>query len=112
MESNALLVDKMFAELQKAASDNFAFYLKVKVKELILRQNFQEIWELAEEISEVVEQINGFAGAYDFDEKTLGNGYRSFVFIVEKAVERVLKISKSLQKKRENVFFRKSFFEK
>lgn len=103
---------EMMKELQKISLDNFEFYRKVDVKEFILRQNFQAINELTGEISAVVKVIERFAGDYDLDETTLGNGYRSFVFVVELAVKRILEISKNVQNKRESVFFRKSFYEK
>lgn len=102
----------MIGELLKVALDNYEFYKKEKVDELILRQNFQAISELIQELIGVLDEIKGFAGEYDLDEKTPGNGYWSFVFILDSAVECILKISKHVQKKRKNIFFRKSFYEK
>lgn len=60
----------------------------------------------------LVNDIRSFAGKYDFDERTPGNGYRSFVLVVDTAVKKTLIVCRQVQKKRRNFFFRRRFYEK
>lgn len=79
---------------------------------LRLCEIFKSLIDTVDAIGLIVKDIQGFAGDYDLDELTPGNGYRSFVFVVEKAIKSTMQICENLKENREKVFFRKSFFEK
>ncbi|XP_073812727.1 hormone-sensitive lipase [Musca autumnalis] len=60
----------------------------------------------------LVRQVQSFASTYDFDENTPGNGYRSFVSVVDSCVEHGLGICKNLTAARSTMFFRKKTYVK
>lgn len=60
----------------------------------------------------VIKEIESFAAEYDFDVNTPGNGYRSFVFIWNSAVQYTEKICKYISQNRGNLLFRKSVYMK
>lgn len=60
----------------------------------------------------LVRQIDMFAYKYDFDENTPGNGYRSFISVVDSCIEYGLGICKNLMSARSTMFFRKKTYMK
>lgn len=101
-------------ELSLTILDNLVFFSsKVKVANgQTFCQIFESLTKSIAKIKPLVKEIEGFAGDYDFDQKSPGNGYRSFVYVYESAVKRVVKLSTQIESKRENIWFRNSFFEK
>lgn len=73
-----------------------------------IRSNFFKIVELLEKSTMVLNEIENFAGQYDFDEKTPGNGYRSFIFIFNAAVKHTENICNYIHENRGKFLFRKS----
>ncbi|TMW54108.1 hypothetical protein DOY81_000784 [Sarcophaga bullata] len=61
---------------------------------------------------DLVHQVEAFAGQYDFDEHTPGNGYRSFVAVTNSCVEYGLTLCKNLLSARSTMFFRKKSYMK
>lgn len=59
-----------------------------------------------------VDKIRAVAPLYDFSPETPGNGYRSFINIVDTFVLHGLKLSREVAATRSSLFFRKSFFMK
>lgn len=74
--------------------------------------SFQKVLEMLEKSVPVIKKIESFAGEYDFDAMTPGNGYRSFVFIFHSAVKHAEKICKYIADNRGNLLFRKSVYMK
>jgi hormone-sensitive lipase len=60
----------------------------------------------------LVSEIEEFAGEYDFDEVTKGNGYRSFLLVFDSAVQHTLKLSKYVTENRSSILFRKNIYMK
>ncbi|XP_005185270.2 hormone-sensitive lipase [Musca domestica] len=60
----------------------------------------------------LVRQVQSFASTYDFDENTPGNGYRSFISVVDSCIEYGLGICKNLSVARSTMFFRKKTYVK
>jgi hormone-sensitive lipase len=60
----------------------------------------------------LVEQINAFAAEYDYDEKTPGNGFRGFVFVVFACLRRTIRLAKDIIGSRNTILFRKSTYVK
>lgn len=86
--------------------------LKSETNCSIILQSLQLITKTLIEIESTVEQIQEFVADYDLDAHTPGSGYRSFIYIVEKAAEKIEKIVKNILKNRQKVFFRRNFYEK
>lgn len=57
-----------------------------------------------------VETIQTFAHEYDYDEHTKGNGYRSFVIVVECCINHSIKICRAIMDNRSSILFRKSVY--
>lgn len=100
-------------ELLELALDNLEFFRFFKAKnDQNFCQIFQSLIETVQKIVPVISIIEGFAVNYDFDEKTPGNGYRSFISVCQSAVRRVKKVCELIKQKRESVFFQRSSFKK
>lgn len=69
---------------------------------------FQKAVKFLEKLVSLAKTVEEFAAIYDFDEKTPGNGYRSFVYIFNSAIEHTSKISKYITINRGYLLFRKS----
>ena len=72
----------------------------------------KSVIETLSNLEPLTNEIRSFAGNYDLDERTPGNGYRSFVYTVEKAFEKALNVCKQVQHSRESFFFRKKFYQR
>lgn len=59
-----------------------------------------------------VTEIKSFAHEYDFNEHTLGNGYRSFLLVVRACINHGLKLSSHVIQNRGSLLFRKSLYMK
>lgn len=73
---------------------------------------FRKICDLVESSMKTVKKIEKFAGLYDFDEQTPGNGYWSFVFIYEAAMSHTLSVCEDLVKKRDSWRFQRRSYVK
>lgn len=100
-------------ELIKVSVSNAEFYKSdqssVGVK---LYLAFTKVKEELRKSVPVIKTIEDFAGIYDFDEKTPGNGYRSFVHIFKSAVIHTEKICKYIHENRASLLFRKGVYMK
>lgn len=63
-------------------------------------------------LSPLVDEIRAVAPKYDFDENTPGNGYRSFVNIVDTFIIHGLKLAREVGSSKNNIFFRKAVYMK
>lgn len=75
-------------------------------------ENYQKIANTLNELEKTVEEISEFSSSYDLDVNSPGNGYKSFVVIVEKAAEKITKIVKNVKENHRKIFFRRKFYEK
>lgn len=55
-------------------------------------------------------EISSFAHEYDFDEHTKGNGYRSFVIVVDCCIKHSIKLCRNVLENRSSLLFRKSVY--
>lgn len=101
----------MFDELIHISLDNQKFFQSSKNSVKFVKV-LQTTTETLAKLEPLVDEIQSFAGSYDFDKQTPGNGYRSFLFLVDTAVKKTLNVSKRIEQKRESFFFYKSFYEK
>ena len=73
---------------------------------------FYAITDHIKTLSPLVDQVRAVAGNYDFDAETPGNGYRSFVSIVDTFVIHGLKLAREVGSSKKNIFFRKTVYMK
>lgn len=57
-----------------------------------------------------VTEIQSFAHEYDYDEHTKGNGYRSFVIVVDCCIKHSIKLCRNVVENRSSLLFRKSVY--
>lgn len=72
-----------------------------------LHKAFTDIIGHIDAIGPMVFKINSIAKYYDFDEDTPGNGFRSFLSIVDSSISYGLQLSHKVCLKRDNLLFRK-----
>lgn len=68
---------------------------------------FRNILQHIEIIRKHVAEICGFVHEYDFDENTLGSGYRSILKVTHEYIKHTVKVSKYIAESRGNFLFRK-----
>lgn len=108
-EEKYLIID----DLIKMSMSNVEFYSDDQSSMgLKLNGIFTKLIEKLEKSVPVIKEIESFAGLYDFDENTPGNGYRSFVFIFDAAVKHTEKIAVYITENRGSLMFRKSVYMK
>ena len=98
-------------ELIRSCVSNAAFY--DTDKSFIgarIHASFAKAVDFLNKIVPMTKAIETFAGIYDFDDQTPGNGYRSFVYIFNSAVKHTEKICKYVTSNRRNLLFRKSVY--
>ena len=98
-------------ELIRSCVSNAAFY--DTDKSFIgsrIHVSFIKAVDFLKKIVPLTKNIEAFAGIYDFDAQTPGNGYRSFVYIFNSAVKHTEKICKYITSNRGNLLFRKSAY--
>lgn len=103
---------KMSEKLKELILDNLEFYQKNQSKGFEIQQSLGALYTKATKLHELNIQIEGFAGAYDLDQQSPGNGFRNFVHINDTALKRIYKIVAEIKEKREKFFFRKGFYAK
>lgn len=65
-----------------------------------------------ETVKPLVKEVHGFVHEYDFDENTPGNGFRSFLYVVECCIKTTLKLSRYVMENRGSILFRKNVYVK
>ncbi|XP_013192288.2 hormone-sensitive lipase [Amyelois transitella] len=77
-----------------------------------LYQGFMTLIDHIDTVWPLVDHVRRVAPQYDFDEKSPGNGYRSFVSVVDSCVLHGLKLSRQVCTGRDALLFRKGYFVK
>lgn len=70
--------------------------------------SFLAMIDAADNIKPKVKHIQNQVSAFDFDEKTPGNGYRSFLYIVDLALQLAVRSCEKVTEKRASMLFRKN----
>lgn len=73
---------------------------------------FQKLIDRVESSVITVKQVESFAGLYDYDDQTPGNGYWSFVYIYEAALIHTYRVCMDIINKRNSWFFRRNVYVK
>lgn len=77
-------------------------------KNMELKDVLGVILRLLDELQSLYDEIAKFASHFDFDEKTPGNGYRSYLTIVDKCITYSEKTCRKMYRQRNSMFFRRS----
>ncbi|CAG9583322.1 unnamed protein product [Danaus chrysippus] len=77
-----------------------------------LYQGFMTLIDHIDTVWPLVDHVRKVAPLYDFDAKSPGNGYRSFVSVVDSCVLNGLKLSRQVCTGRDALLFRKGYFVK
>ncbi|XP_067012042.2 hormone-sensitive lipase isoform X2 [Anabrus simplex] len=75
-----------------------------------LHAGFLAVIDHVDTVAPLVDEVRRVAPSFDFDEKSPGNGYRSFVAVVDMCVVHGVKLSRQVVDNRDSFLFRKSFY--
>ena len=75
-----------------------------------LHAGFLALIDQVDMITPMVDEVRKVAFKFDLDENTTGNGYRSFVAVVDICVQHGVRLSRLVCDSRESFLFRKSFY--
>lgn len=75
-----------------------------------LHAGFLAIIDHVNTVTPLVEEIRSVAPCYDLDEKSPGNGYRSFVAVVDRCVQHGIKLCRQVIDGRDSFLFRKGTY--
>lgn len=97
----------MVLKVQKLIDENLEFFGDSKSIATTLRNLEMGISKTLS----CIDKIREFATDFDFNEKTTGNGYHSFVDIFDSAIEKIHENLLKLSKSRQSFFFNVSKFD-
>lgn len=98
-------------ELIKLCMSNVEFYKQDQtVTGSRMTAAFEKLHDYLVKAVPVTRVIDSFAHIYDYDESTPGNGFRSFMFIFEAALDYSVKTCQYINENRGSLLFRKSVY--
>lgn len=77
-----------------------------------IANSFKQLLENIGTIEPLVDELRNVCHLYDFDPSIPGNGYRSYVCVVDLFIDHCIKICNQMATNRDSFFFRKSFYTK
>jgi Hormone-sensitive lipase (HSL) N-terminus len=92
--------------------ENSANYFNKTEKFIDLKSKLEILKKSVKNCNENVKKIEAFAGDYDFDHKTPGNGYRSFIDVFNSAIKKSSKLCEQLISGRSKILFRAAHYAK
>lgn len=103
----------LFDALAELSKDNIKYFAKDETTNGIrLHASFHSLLEHIGMAKTKVEVIQSFVHEYDFDEKTPGNGYRSFIVVMDCCIRHTLKLCRYIIENRSSMLFRKGLYMK
>lgn len=103
----------MYDVLKELCQNNIEYFAKdTTTKGQRIHQALIGIIHHLEKGRPLVKKIIEFAPSYDFDEHTPGNGYRSFVFVMESSVKHSIKLCRYIMENRNSLLFRTGIYVK
>lgn len=112
-EAKALEKFLIWEALKSIICNNIDYYGTDKsTAGLKLHSAFSSIIDQLEEARPLIQEIELFCKAYDYDEITPGNGYRSFIKVFNCAINHTSRIVKYITENRSGLLFRKSAYTK
>lgn len=77
-----------------------------------IANSFKQLSENIDTIKPFVNKLRNICHLYDFDPSVPGNGYRSYVTVVDLFIAHCFKLCNQMTAIRDSYFFRKSFYTK
>jgi hormone-sensitive lipase len=109
---NATIEGKKYEKIRdliKLCDENDKFYKNDKsFAGTRMCMAFEKLNEGLVKSEPILREVDSFAHIYDFDESTPGNGYRSFIFIFEAALDYSMRTCQYINDNRGSLLFRKS----
>lgn len=100
-------------ELQQLCNDNLSYFSSHDdADSLKIRASLSVSVEKLQEMPPIYDKITKIAPLFDFDADTPGNGYRSFLKMMDKCLDFFIEVNKQLQSSRSSYFFRRSYHAK
>lgn len=78
----------------------------------VIANAFEQLFENIGTIKPLVKKLRSSCHLYDFDSSVPGNGYRSYVSVVDLFIAHCMKVCNQMTANRDSFFFRKSFYTK
>lgn len=78
----------------------------------VIANSFEQLLKNIGIIEPLVYELRNICHLYDFDPSVPGNGYRSYVSVVDLFIAHCIKICHQMAANRDKFFFRKSFYTK
>lgn len=105
VEQHEVLKDLCENNAKYFSKDNSENGQRLYISFLAIKDNIDAVWPTVIEIGEVAKR-------FDFDENTPGNGYRSFIKVMQSAINHGIQLNKKVCLKRDSVLFRKAILTK
>jgi len=90
----------------------FYFTTDERNSSTVIANSFEKILENIANIKPLVYELRNICHLYDFDPSIPGNGYRSYVSVVDLFIAHCIKICNQMAANRDSFFFRKTFYTK
>lgn len=97
---------KNFETLSRSIDNNVEFLNNKQSKSEALHLNLLHLKNVYEKCCKFMSEVRKFAGEYDFDEHTPGNGFRSFLSIFDSAIRETSIVCDELIRRRAKLLFR------
>lgn len=108
-DDNTLSYDK----LRDLCKENITYFATdEKNSSVAISNSFKQLFESIDNIKPLVNELRNVCHLYDFDESVPGNGYRSYVSVVDLFIAHCIKICNQMAANRDSFFFRKTFYAK
>lgn len=109
INNNMLLYDK----LRDLCNEHKTFFTTdVRNSSTTIANSFEQLFNNIGAIKPFVCELRNVCHLYDFDPSVPGNGYRSFVSVVDTFIAYCIKICNQITANRDSFFFRKTFYAK
>ena len=98
-------------QLFEIINDNIKYFAEVE-KCQDLNTSLNNFKKSLEECARNVKEIESFASLYDYSPEVPGNGFRSFIDIIESAIKKSPKICTLVIRNRGKILFRSDYYAK
>jgi len=109
VDDNTSLYDK----LRDLCKENISYFTTdERNSSTALTNSFEQLFKNIGAIKPLVYELRNICHLYDFDTSVPGNGYRSYVSVVDLFIVYCTKICNQMATNRDSFFFRKTFYTK
>lgn len=102
-----------YNKLKDLCKENIAYFTTDdKHKSISIANSFEKLFDNITTIKPLVNELRNICHLYDFDPTVPGNGYRSYVSVVDLFIAHCIKVCNQMAANRDSFFFRKSIYAK